>query len=52
MRELPLALGLQMLLWTDLAAGTPMQWSHKIGTSEKVAVDITAQMRASLALSK
>jgi hypothetical protein len=45
---LPVALGLQLILWHDIAAGRPMRWSESINEGDGV-VDIGAQMKATLA---
>jgi hypothetical protein len=49
-RELPLALGLQIILFHNLREGLPMRWSNDIGGDEdRAAVDIMAEMKRSIA---
>lgn len=48
MRRLPVALGLQMILWHDNASGRRMRWSHRLEEGAG-AVDIAAQMQHTLA---
>jgi hypothetical protein len=48
LRQLPVAMGLQIILWHDLKAGRKMRWS--VGMNEgRGSVDIAAQMRKTLA---
>jgi hypothetical protein len=47
---LPLALGLQIILFHNLREGLPVRWSVPMGGEDSTgAVDILAQMRKSLA---
>jgi hypothetical protein len=48
LRQLPVSLGLQLILWHDIAAGRPMRWSESMNEGDGV-VDIGAQMKATLA---
>jgi hypothetical protein len=48
LRQLPVALGLQLILWHDAAAGRPMRWAHGINEGGGM-VDIASQMKATLA---
>jgi hypothetical protein len=45
---LPVATGLQVILWHDIAAGRSMRWSQSLNEGGDM-VDIGAQMKASLA---
>jgi hypothetical protein len=47
MRRLPVALGLQLILWHDVAAARPMRWTHAMSDGEAT-VDIAAQIQATL----
>jgi hypothetical protein len=47
LRRLPLAMGLQMILWHDLKAGRKMRWAHSMNEG-RGSVDIAAQIRKSL----
>jgi len=49
LRQLPVALGLQIILWHDLKAGRRMKWAKTI--NESGGVDIASEMRKTLALS-
>jgi hypothetical protein len=50
LRRLPVALGLQMILWHDQRAGRVMRWSQPMREHESVAaVDIVAEMQQTLA---
>jgi len=48
LRQLPVALGLQLILWHDIAAGRAMRWSESINEG-RGSVDIAAQMKQALA---
>jgi hypothetical protein len=48
LRRLPLAMGLQMILWHDLKAGRKMRWTNSMNEG-RGSVDIAAQIRKSLA---
>jgi len=48
LRQLPVALGLQLILWHDAASGRTMRWAHGMNEGGGV-VDIGAQMKATLA---
>jgi hypothetical protein len=48
LRQLPVALGLQLILWHDIAAGRTMRWSQSINEGGGT-VDIASQMKATLA---
>jgi hypothetical protein len=49
LRQLPVALGLQMILWHDIKAGRRMRWSHSMDERGKARVDIADEIRKTLA---
>ena len=49
LRRLPVALGLQMILWHDQRAGRVMRWSQPMRERSRPAVDIVAEMQQTLA---
>jgi len=48
LRQLPVAAGLQLILWHDSANGLRMRWSHNMAEGG-VSVDIAAQIKQTLA---
>ena len=49
LRQLPVALGLQMIMWHDIKGGRRMRWSHPMMSSGSARVDIAAEIQAALA---
>ena len=49
LRQLPVALGLQMILWHDIKNGRKMRWAHAMNERGKARVDIAAEIQAALA---
>jgi hypothetical protein len=50
LRKLPVALGLQMILWHDLKAGRSMRWGANMAERGRGKVDIAAEIQKTLAL--
>jgi hypothetical protein len=49
LRQLPVALGLQMILWHDIKNGRKMRWAHAMNERGKARVDIANEIRKTLA---
>jgi hypothetical protein len=52
LRRLPVALGLQIILWNDIKEGRSMKWACEMQGRDSVSVDIASQMRKSLSQAK
>jgi hypothetical protein len=50
LRQLPVALGLQMILWHDIKNGRKMRWSHPMDGRGSARVDIADEIAKTLAL--
>lgn len=50
LRRLPVALGLQMIMWHDIKSGRRMRWSHPMNERGKARVDIADEIAKTLAL--
>jgi hypothetical protein len=48
LRHLPVAAGLQIILWHDLKAGRGMRWSVAMDSSSRSRVDIAKAIRRTL----
>ena len=49
LRRLPVAFGMQIVLWNDATNGRQMRWSNSMREDERASVDIAAQVQRSLA---
>jgi hypothetical protein len=52
LRQLPVALGLQMILWHDIKSGRKMRWAHSMDERGKARVDIADEIAKTLALAR